>query len=143
MIRMVAGRCPSSRAVTPEGPIPEEVPDARITAADLRPALLLAFSGRPTIRSIQDEVADFYGIRGAYFRMSDRAGAREPSIAHPRQVAMFFARKFTPFSFPVIGKHFSRDHSTVMHGIKAVEKRAAADPLLEMELEVLRERFAR
>jgi chromosomal replication initiator protein len=104
--------------------------------------LLFAFPGRPTIRNIQDEVADFYGLERDYMREPDRIGAREPRISHPRQVAMFLARKFTPFSLPIIGRHFNRDHSTVIHAIKAVEKRASNDALLEMELEVLRERFS-
>jgi chromosomal replication initiator protein len=46
-------------------------------------------------------------------------------------------------STPDIGRRFGgRDHSTVIHAIRAVEKRAAADPFLEIEIEALRERLS-
>jgi len=154
MIRLVAGRTPSGRAlaIKVEPSICGEVSPAvaasipyapRINASELRSALVLAFPGRPTIRNIQDEVADFYGIKRDYMRQRDGiGGAREVRVSHPRQVAMFLSRKFTKQSLTTIGKHFLRDHSTVIHAVNAVEKRAATDPLLEMELEVLRERFS-
>jgi chromosomal replication initiator protein len=56
---------------------------------------------------------------------------------------MFFARKLTNQSLPDIGKRFGgRDHSTVIHAIKSVEKRLSEDPYLEIEVEVLRERLS-
>jgi chromosomal replication initiator protein len=152
MIRLFAGRLPSGRAlavkvepsicVEVSPAVAAAIPDAWITAQDLRPALLFAFPGRLSAIGIQDEVADFYGIGREQMRRPDGEGAREPRISHPRQVAMSLARELTKLSLPAIGRLFNRDHSTVIHAIKAVEKRAAVDPLLEMELEVLRERFA-
>jgi len=44
-------------------------------------------------------------------------------VAHPRQAAMWLARKEGGFSYPRIGAFFGRDHSTVIHGVKAVEAR--------------------
>jgi chromosomal replication initiator protein len=149
MIRLVAGRSPSGRALAIKvEPVPvsppdgASIPNAGITAADIRPALIFAFpSGRASIRGIQDEVADFYGIDRQYMREPDRVGAREKRISHPRQVAMFLSRTFTDQSLPTIGRMFKRDHSTVIHAIRAVTQRAEADPMFELELEVLRERF--
>lgn len=153
MIRLVAayGRPPASqgRACALRAEPPEEsqaeplVPDARMTATDLRATLGLAFPPQlQSIRNIQDAVAEFYGINPAYMRKPDGEGAREARIARPRQVAMFFARKFTNQPLTDIGRRFNRDHSTVIHAVRAVEKRAAQDPFLEMELEVLRERLS-
>ena len=149
MIRLVAGRSPASQgracALRAEPPAESQaeplVPNAKLTAADIRPALAFAFPGKPTIRNIQDEVADFYGINRDYMRAPDRQGAREPRISHPRQVAMFFSRHCTRHSLTVIGKSFHRDHSTVLHAIRVVGKRAETDPILGAELEVLAERF--
>ncbi len=42
--------------------------------------------------------------------------------ARPRQIAMYLARELTPLSLPAIGKQFARDHTTVMHAIKTVER---------------------
>ena len=156
MIRIIAWRPPSGRAFAVPAE-PEEVsalrasiPDAepeerRLSAADVRRSLSLAFpiQGRTSIANIQVMVADFYGIDPNYMTVPDRTGAREPRVSHPRQVAMFFSRKFTQFSLPVIGKRFGgRDHTTVLYAMRAVERRAAQDPIFELELEILRERLS-
>jgi chromosomal replication initiator protein len=109
---------------------------------DIRPSIMLAFGRRSSVLRIQDEVAAFYGIRPDYMRSPDRPGSREPRVSHPRQVAMFLTQKLTRLSTPEIGRRFGgRDHTTVLHAKKAVERRVANDPYLEMELEVLRERL--
>lgn len=60
--------------------------------------------------------------------------------AWPRQVAMYLARKLTEHSYPSIGRHFGdRDHTTVIHAVKAVEKRMAEDPIYRADVEALRE----
>jgi chromosomal replication initiator protein len=53
--------------------------------------------------------------------ISDR---RSRSIAWPRQEAMYRTYKETPLSLPAIGTVFgNRDHTTVLHAIRQVEKR--------------------
>ncbi len=40
----------------------------------------------------------------------------------PRQIAMFFARRYTGASFPEIGEKFGgKDHSTVIHAVRKIE----------------------
>ena len=51
-------------------------------------------------------------------------------IAHPRQVAMYVLRQATGAKWKRLGRLFGRDHTTVMDGCKAVEKRMARDPEL-------------
>lgn len=46
---------------------------------------------------------------------------RNRHYARPRQLAMYFARVYTGQSFPAIGRHFNRDHTTVIHACKRVE----------------------
>ena len=49
---------------------------------------------------------------------------RTASIAWPRQIGMYLARKHTQKSLPEIGKFFGgRNHGTVIHAIKQVERR--------------------
>lgn len=112
-----------------------------LTVDDLIPAIRLAFGKRASIMRIQEEVAQFYGIDPLYMRTPDRLGSREPRIARPRQVAMFLARKLTGLPTTDIGRRFHRDHSTVIHAWQVVPKRAAEDPFLQVELEVLEERL--
>ena len=74
----------------------------------------------PTIATIRNVVARYYGLP-AIDMVSAR---RDYAAAHARQVGMYLARQLTRHSMPVIGREFGgRDHTTVMHGIRAVEKR--------------------
>lgn len=68
---------------------------------------------------------------------------RSRSISHPRQVAMYLARKLTPLSLEEIGVHFGgRDHSTVLHAERTIEAarlrhKPAADTLTELTTRLL------
>lgn len=46
---------------------------------------------------------------------------RDRVIAAPRQVAMYFLRKYTHRKLSQIGVIFGRDHSTVVYGIQVVK----------------------
>jgi chromosomal replication initiator protein len=86
-----------------------------------RPAPRVAFHPRrAAIRRIQQEVADYYGL----LHIDMVSQRRSRSVAWPRQVAMYLCRELTPHSLPSIGKFFGkRDHTTVLHAIRAVEAR--------------------
>jgi chromosomal replication initiator protein len=79
---------------------------------------------RITIQQIYDAVTKYYGVR-----QSDlQSKKRHKSIAFPRQVCMFLARRFTPFSLAEIGLYFGgRDHTTVLHAVRTVEGDCMAD----------------
>jgi chromosomal replication initiator protein len=72
---------------------------------------------RITIQQIFDAVTKYYNVR-----LSDlQSKKRHKSIAFPRQVCMFLARKHTGFSLEEIGGYFGgRDHTTVMHAVRTV-----------------------
>jgi hypothetical protein len=73
------------------------------------------------ILEIQRVVASYYGIPLKMIVSPNR----EYRYSHPRQVAMSLARELTDASLPLIGHHFGgRDHATVVHAIKAVQRRA-------------------
>ena len=61
---------------------------------------------------------------------------RHKSVALPRQVCMWLARKHTRFSLEEIGGYFGgRDHTTVMHAVRTVGDRAAKDSALSNDVE--------
>ncbi len=68
---------------------------------------------------IQETVAKYFSIN-----KDDLAGnKRSNDIAYPRQIAMYLCREVANMSFPKIGEEFgNRDHSTVMHAFKKIEK---------------------
>ena len=87
-----------------------------------------------TVENIQKTICDYYNIK-----LGDlKAKRRTKNIAIPRQVAMYLCRKHTETSFPAIGEKFGgRDHSTVIHASKAVEKRIKQDPYMLTTIEKL------
>jgi len=73
---------------------------------------------RITMQQIFDAVTKYYNVR-----LSDlQSKKRHKSIAFPRQVCMFLARRHTRYSLEEIGGYFGgRDHTTVLHGVRTVE----------------------
>jgi chromosomal replication initiator protein len=68
---------------------------------------------------IQDVVSN-------YFKIDKRdliSAKKSNDIAYPRQIAMYLCRTVGQMSFPRIGNDFGgRDHTTVMHAYKKIEK---------------------
>ncbi len=90
---------------------------------------------RITIQQILDVVTKYYNVR-----LSDlQSKKRHKSIAFPRQVCMYLARRHTRYSLEEIGGYFGgRDHTTVMHAVRTVSDDMAADrqvaeQLIQME----------
>ena len=65
-------------------------------------------------------VANFYGIRSE--DILGKSQTQECSL--PRQLAMYLCRTELKLPFIKIGQIFSRDHSTVMTGVKQIQKSA-------------------
>ena len=60
---------------------------------------------------------------------------RSINIARPRQIAMYFCKLLTTFSYPEIGKNFGgKDHTTVMHAVKKIEALLIVDQNLKKQL---------
>lgn len=59
---------------------------------------------------------------------------RSKELWHARYVGFYLARELTRASFPQIGKHFNRDHSSVLVGAEVMAKRLATDPELRAEV---------
>jgi len=77
---------------------------------------------------------------GCQFRVSVeelRSRSRKRSIAFPRQVAMYLTRKFTDRSLADIGSIYNRDHSTVLHAIKAITRDMAQQDSVRRQVEML------
>ncbi len=83
---------------------------------------------------IMEVVARFFNIK-----VSDIKGKRRvKSIARPRQLSMYLARKHTQLSYPDLGRAFGgRDHSTVHHADKKVIGELDKDPDLRHLIQTL------
>jgi hypothetical protein len=63
---------------------------------------------------------------------------RNRPVAHPRQLAMFLTREMIGMTLEQIARRHNRDHTTVIHGIKAAQKRLANDPALALKVDAIR-----
>jgi excisionase family DNA binding protein len=69
-----------------------------------------------------------YITREFHLRPDDlQSKSRQQHVAFCRQLAMFMCRKLTGASFPTIGEHFHRDHSTVIHAFNLIGRRVESD----------------
>jgi chromosomal replication initiator protein len=91
-----------------------------------------------TIGGIIDAVIDHYDVK-----VTDlQSKRRQKSIARPRQVCMYLARRHTRYSLEEIGGYFGgRDHTTVMHAVKTIEKHRDLDQELDRVIEALERHF--
>jgi len=85
----------------------------------------------PSLQSIIESVTRFYDVK-----LTDLLSKRrQKSIAMPRQVCMFLARRHTRFSLEEIGGYFGgRDHTTVMHAVRTIEDRTKLDQKFHAEV---------
>ena len=99
-------------------------------AGDVLSDMLLTARRRVTIEEIQDRVAGHFRL-GRDEMLSTR---RARSVARPRQIAMYLAKSLTPRSLPDIGRRFGRDHTTVLHAVRTVERLRREDGELDADV---------
>jgi len=79
---------------------------------------------QPTIQLITDVVCDYYNVK----LVEVLSRRKTKSIAFPRQVAMWLARRLTRFSLEEIGLFYGgRDHTTVIHAVDRIEELRDSD----------------
>ena len=107
--------------------------DAEMAREALRD-LLPPTSVRVSIDGIIRRVAEHYAVP-----VKDLMGKRRTkSIAFPRQVCMFLARRLTSHSLEEIGGYFGgRDHTTVMYAFDKIRRQVGNDTDLARTLERL------
>jgi chromosomal replication initiator protein len=104
------------------------------TAQDLLKDLFRTYNRVITLEEIQKKVTEYYNLRTADMH----SARRTKTIARPRQIAMYLSKKLTTRSFPEIGKSFGgRDHTTVMHAVKTIEKLLSTDPSVKEDVHLL------
>lgn len=66
---------------------------------------------------------------------------RTPNLVRARQLAMYVARNSTSHSLAQISRAFERDHSTVLHAIRTVERRLEPGSDIHRALEAVHQRL--
>jgi chromosomal replication initiator protein len=88
-----------------------------------------------TLDAVQEVVGAKFHIKVSEMKSKRRTKA----LVHPRQVAMFLCREITQQSYPEIARHFGgKDHTTIMHACRQIEKARENNPELQRTLEDLK-----
>lgn len=90
-----------------------------------------ALPGEPLIGDICRAVCQHFDMTPINLQ-SER---RQANIVYARQIAMYLAREMTTRSLPFIGRQFGgRDHTTVLHGCRKIERLIKADWLVAYDV---------
>ncbi len=90
---------------------------------------------RPTVREIALQTARHFSLTLADLR----SPLRHRALVTARNVAVYLARQLTDESLERIGKYFGgRDHTTVMHGCRQIEKLLESDPAVRRSVDLLK-----
>ena len=101
-----------------------KIPNLSQTKVVLKDLLNLS-ENKVTIDLIQTIVCKFFKIS----KNEMLSSRRSRYLVRPRQAAIYLAKILTSKSLPEIGREFSnRDHTTIIHSVKTIEKLKEKDP---------------
>ena len=91
-----------------------------------------------TVDLIQSSVCKFFKIS----KNEMLSSRRSRYLVRPRQTAIYLAKLLTSKSLPEIGRAFSnRDHTTVIHSVKTIEKLKKEDNELNVNIDSLKNKI--
>ena len=115
----------------------EKVPNLNEVKIILKDLLNLP-ENKVTIDKIQTEVC-------RYFKISKNemlSSRRSRYLVRPRQTAIYLTKSLTSKSLPEIGRAFSnRDHTTVIHSVKTIDKLRKVDSELNISIDYLKNKI--
>ena len=86
-----------------------------------------------TPEAIRDYVADQFKVKPAALQSK----SRKKQITFPRQISMYFSRKYTDCALAEIGRAFNRDHSTVVHAVKVITNAINRQATVRGQVEII------
>jgi len=93
-----------------------------------------------SMEDIQDVVSTWFHVKIADLK----SRRRSKTLVHPRQIAMYLCRELTDASYPEIGRLFGgKDHTTIIHACRQINKAREADAPLQATLDGLKEKILR
>ncbi len=105
--------------------------EAKVVLKDL----LNLSENKVTIDLIQTLVCKFFKIS----KNEMLSSRRSRYLVRPRQTAIYLTKILTSKSLPEIGREFSnRDHTTIIHSVKTIERLKAKDPEMVQNIDKLK-----
>jgi chromosomal replication initiator protein len=104
---------------------------------------LLDFMGKPrrssSVADIQKAVAEKFEISVELMKSEKRSSR----VVLPRQVAIYLSRQLTDKSLVEVGRLFGgRDHTTILHACRKIEKLIEEKPDFQREVAEIRQKFS-
>ena len=91
-----------------------------------------------TIEKILKTVSEFFKIEHKELL----SAKRNKELVWPRQIVMYLLRHEMNLSFPKISKELNKkDHTTIIHGVKKIEKEIGVNSDLQKELTLIKEKL--
>ncbi len=114
-----------------------KIPTLAETKSVLKDLLNLS-ENKVTIDAIQTIVCQFFKIS----KNEMLSARRSRYLVRPRQTAIYLSKLLTSKSLPEIGRSFSnRDHTTVIHSVKTIEKLRQQDKELNSNIDNLKNKI--
>ena len=114
-----------------------KLPSLAETKAILKDLINLS-ENNVTVDSIQTIVCKFFKIS----KNEMLSARRSRYLVRPRQTAIYLAKLLTSKSLPEIGRAFSnRDHTTVIHSVKTIERLRQEDKELNLNIDNLKNKI--
>ena len=114
-----------------------KVPNISETKVILKDLLNLS-ENKITVDLIQSTVCKFFKIS----KNEMLSSRRSRYLVRPRQVAIYLTKILTSKSLPEIGREFSnRDHTTIIHSVKTIEKLKKEDNDLNINIDNLKNKI--
>ncbi len=104
-------------------------------ARDVLKDILIERNRELSVEEILKKVSSHFNIK-----ISDMKSAKRlKAVVLPRQIAMYLSRQLTSSSYPEIGERFGgKDHSTIIHAIRKIEKLMEDDFQIRSTIESLK-----
>ena len=95
-------------------------------------------ANQPFVTEIVLAVANHYG----FSRMDICSMCRTAKVVRARQIAYYLSKKLTGKSLPEIGRRIGdRDHTSVLSGIRKIERMRPVDPELDTDIRTIATRL--
>lgn len=92
---------------------------------------------KPTAERIEKIVCKYFKLEPQVLRSK----SRKKIHALPRNIYVFFCRKYTELTLEEIGKTINRNHSTALYAVEVVAHKMKCDSKLKLQIEFLEEKI--
>ena len=104
-------------------------------AKDILKDILVEKNRKISTEQIQKAVAAHFNVKTSDLK----SAKRHKALVQARQIAMYLTRQLTSYSYPDIGDQFGgKDHSTIIHAIRKIEKQIESDMQLRATINNLK-----